>query len=276
MGARDGQEDDQHHQRATSATRPFTCRANSAVACNSGAHVIGCGARSVLLSFPPRIFESSTADPAVVGAMTRGVFHTQLVWSRPPVGPVVLRVRFVGGRQEQRRVVLTYARDWSEHANVDFVESNAYDAEIRLGFDPLVGNWSYIGNNSVHPEVGYDRVSMNLANLDNATVLHEFGHALGLRHEHQHPDSPLRLNEQRVLDDMTGPPHFWHAKDVKQNILTRHTRDRIESTDFDPLSIMAYPLPARWLLSGDPLPRNERLSDGDVTLVQRIYGVRTS
>src|SRR5262249_34874018 len=34
------------------------------------------------------------------------------------------------------------------------------------------------------------------------TILHEFGHALGLLHEHQDPARPFRFNETKVMMDM--------------------------------------------------------------------------
>ena len=62
---------------------------------------------------------------------------------------------------------------------------------IRITFDPTLGNWSYVGalTSSVSPSAA----TMNLGwVLDSTTdqpfekgvILHEFGHALGLTHEH--------------------------------------------------------------------------------------------
>lgn len=228
------------------------------------------------LSFPPRYFTPLSVEPVEVNATARGVFHRALVWERPSVGPVVLRVRFVGGSAHQREVVLKHARAWSDHTNLKFVESTAYDAQIRVGFDPSLGNWSYIGRDSIHPELGYNRVSMNLADVDPGTVLHEFGHAVGLDHEHQHPDSPLQLDPQRVIADMMGPPHHWSLDEVKRNILERFARVDVATTTFNSSSIMAYRIPPSWLLTGNALPLNTRISAGDTALVRHIYGDRGS
>lgn len=47
------------------------------------------------------------------------------------------------------------------------------------------GSWSYIGTDALH--LPKESASMNLGFVDAATVMHEFGHALGLIHEHQSP-----------------------------------------------------------------------------------------
>ena len=43
-----------------------------------------------------------------------------------------------------------------------------------------------------------EECTMNLARIERATVLHQFGHALGLEHEHQHPTAPLEWNQEKV------------------------------------------------------------------------------
>ena len=47
------------------------------------------------------------------------------------------------------------------------------------------GSWSYIGTDALH--IPKESKTMNLGFIDRSTVMHEFGHALGLIHEHQSP-----------------------------------------------------------------------------------------
>ena len=47
------------------------------------------------------------------------------------------------------------------------------------------GSWSYIGADAA--TIPKESFTMNLGFVDRSTVLHEFGHSLGLIHEHQSP-----------------------------------------------------------------------------------------
>lgn len=47
------------------------------------------------------------------------------------------------------------------------------------------GSWSYLGTDATR--VPKESFTMNLGFVDRPTVLHEFGHTLGLIHEHQSP-----------------------------------------------------------------------------------------
>ena len=47
------------------------------------------------------------------------------------------------------------------------------------------------------------------------SVLHEFGHVLGMQHEHGNPESTIKWNKQAVYDDMGGPPNNWPRKQVE-------------------------------------------------------------
>jgi len=115
-----------------------------------------------------------------------------------------LHVRFLGGTAAQKKIVQEQAAWWAAHANLRFVFDDAAEAEIRIAFDDNDGAWSYIGTDA--RSIPANEPTMNLGFLDGGTAAHEFGHAIGLAHEHQNPAGGIQWNEQAVIRAMAGPP----------------------------------------------------------------------
>jgi hypothetical protein len=134
-------------------------------------------------------------------------------------------VGFLGGAPSLRAGIVDATAEWTNKGNVklDFGSSadgyrswapsdQTYTAEIRISFnDPEGGYWSLVGKDSVDPEiVRPGHASMNFEGFAtqlppnwSATVIHEFGHALGFEHEHQHPQRGCDF----LWDDDPGYQH---------------------------------------------------------------------
>ena len=111
-----------------------------------------------------------------------------------------LRVRFIGGTAAEQNTAREQAGWWSQVANLKFDFNNAPNAEIRIKFDPNDGAWSYVGTDS--RSIPVNEPTMNLGFLDGGTAAHEFGHAIGLAHEHQNPAGGIQWNEEVVIREM--------------------------------------------------------------------------
>lgn len=183
----------------------------------------------------------------------------------------VLHVRFLGGTPAQRALVREQAGWWTEVANLQFVFDDSPQAEIRIAFDPADGAWSYVGTDcrgipSAEP-------TMNLGFTDGGTTAHEFGHAIGLAHEHQNPAGGIVWNEPVVIAALAGSPNFWDEATVRHNVLDKYRFDQVKGTQFDPESIMLYFFPASWTLNGVGTVANEVLSATDKSFIAgaRMY-----
>lgn len=115
-----------------------------------------------------------------------------------------LRVSMIGGSAKVRSKVREYATEWTRYANIHFAfVDNSQPAEIRISFDEKDGNHSLIGRDALLLPFGS---TMNLGEFNDNTpeerlsrvTLHEFGHAIGLIHEHQSPVSPIQWDKQKV------------------------------------------------------------------------------
>ncbi|HEY8653376.1 MAG TPA: M12 family metallopeptidase, partial [Dermatophilaceae bacterium] len=137
--------------------------------------------------------------------MTRAIAPRGKSW----LNGSTLRVRFMGGSAAEQATARKQALWWADYANITFDFGNAPDAEIRVTFDTNDGAWSTIGTDS--HTVLPNQATMNLGFLDGGTAGHEFGHAIGLAHEHSSPAGGIQWNEPVVLAALAGPPNYWNA-----------------------------------------------------------------
>jgi hypothetical protein len=202
---------------------------------------------------------------------TRAISPLGKLW----INGSTLRVRFLGGSTAQQDVVKQFAPQWTDYANLHFEFGSAGDAEIRIAFADD-GAWSYVGTDA--RGIPSNQPTMNFGWLDEAVVLHEFGHAVGLAHEHQNPDGGIEWNEAAVIRDLSGPPNLWDEATIRHNVLTKYAHDQINGTDFDPQSIMLYSFPAEWTLNGFHSEPNTKLSLVDQAFVagSKMYPGRSA
>jgi hypothetical protein len=112
------------------------------------------------------------------------------------------------GTFAQQHKVRHVVSEWEKYANIRFEHVDSQDATIRIAFDSLDGSWSHIGQDV--KKVALDEPTMNLGCVDIAEslsptdkgiILHEFGHVLGLGHEHQSPsrEGKITLKEEGMV-----------------------------------------------------------------------------
>lgn len=195
------------------------------------------------------------------GDRQRAVFLFRKMW----ITGSNLQVRFLEGSASQKALVKEQAGWWMEHANLTFDFNDAPDAEIRIAFDRNDGAWSYLGTDATN--IPQNQPTMNLGFMDGGTAAHEFGHAIGLAHEHQNPDGGIEWNEDVVIRDLSGPPNNWNEATIRHNVLNKYSADQIRGTDFDPDSIMLYFFPDSWVKNGSGTKANEVLSALDKAFI---------
>lgn len=204
---------------------------------------------------------------------SRGVATTRKIWNRN-----ALTVGFLDGDPRQHKLVLDIARGISSVCDMRFVPlSSPHDAAIRVSFVRGIGSWSYVGTDALLAP--RERATMNFGWLrpdmtsDNkvarAAVLHEFGHALGLRHEHNHPENDIPWNKPAVYEWFAKID--WPKEDVDRLYFARLDRTQSRFSEFDTESVMIYPIHQKWTIGDYEVPWRHELSAGDKEFLGKCY-----
>ena len=176
-----------------------------------------------------------------------------------------LTVSFQGGTPAQQDTARQQATWWQQACNISFDFGSHIAADLRISFDPNDGAWSYVGTDN--KGIPANEATMNLGFLDGGTAGHEFGHAIGLAHEHSNPAGGIQWNEPVVIAALAQPPNRWTEAMVRHNVFMKYAVDQIKGTAFDPDSIMLYSFPASWTLNGIATHGNEVPSSLDKEFV---------
>ena len=216
---------------------------------------------------PSNLARTSAGSFKVEGGRARAIMPIGKVW----MNGSSLRVAFLDGDARLHKKVQEFAIEWSNYANFDFRFGSDKDAEIRVSFSEP-GRWSYIGTDNRTISLG--QATMNLGGLSSETsdkefrsvVLHEFGHAIGLGHEH-HFQPEGQWNEDAVIRVLAESPNRWTATQTRDNFLKKYSLDHLNGTSFDSESIMVLPIPASFLTGGVKANWNPGLSERDKQLV---------
>lgn len=242
---------------------------------------------------------------------TKAVFDVNLLWNTGST----LDVQFINNPiiwndWQKAWIAHVVTNTVMVYANINFIFhiSNSTlptnkNCEIRISCDSSDGSYSYIGKESADISI---ISSMNFGWMDaplnhtftyngvsyqtplffdqggysgiGATIVHEFGHALGMLHELQTPfGNPFRWNTNELYSYFSDPNgNNWTREQVDINIVNL-INVTSNGSNFDRNSIMKYSLPSRFLINPttneiqDIQQINERLSDCDKYWLQRNY-----
>jgi hypothetical protein len=240
---------------------------------------------------PPKVY----LDKIPVGTLsemtdaTRAVGFPSVSWTTP-----IVTVAFNGGNPGVYALIEATAFEWTSNGGRlkfsfrlrdgsfrKWSDSNtSRAAEIRIGFFTDAardGYWSTVGTYARRVNAG--EATMNFGDLGatlsqyydgknhaewltsyaHTTILHEFGHAIGLNHEHFHPQCQPDLKLEEIVSYLTGPPNKWQREQAMYNMdATTYFATVSAKPAFTPKidqsSVMLYSFPDSFYKSGKTSP----------------------
>jgi len=213
----------------------------------------------------------------------RGMADNYYLWDPG----ATITVKFMpGGSRSLRHEVIRYAREWEKYANIKFkfVPDTTKETDVRVKLNDTDGSWSMIGlqchdKKQSEETMNFDTIQFRqkaTAAYWRGTVMHEFGHSLGLLHEQSFPNG-IKWNRPAVFDYFLRNT-TWDSATIEAQILATNDVFYTNGTSFDPKSIMQYWVHREFTLDSVEIPKNTELSQGDKDLITALYpknGVRT-
>lgn len=194
----------------------------------------------------------------------------------------IISVAFNGGTPALHKAIEQVAREWTKYAHIelDFGLNPATGqyrkwspadteraAHIRIGFSEP-GYWSAVGKDSmIDNPFGPGKPSMNFGGFIQGwpktmpagwrtVVLHEFGHAIGFRHEHQQDECFSEIRWQRGPGNEPDVYEVflkwqgWKKNVVDLNLRPIDSKQLDVKSKLDLRSVMYYAMPAQAYING--------------------------
>ncbi len=156
------------------------------------------------------------------------------------------------------------------------------NSDVRIMFIKELGAWSELGTECL--KTPKYEATMNLGWIDSETdyddiifkgtgivVIHEFGHMLGMIHEHSREDATIVWNKEFVIQKLGGPPNNWTPEDVNNQIFNTVKISQFNGSEYDPNSAMHYFFPDDFFENDPNLQKVKNLSCLDKLWINKQY-----
>jgi hypothetical protein len=220
-------------------------------------------------------FGCSTVQPSTITPFdtsnTRGLADNYYLWENG----ATIYVKIMDGSPQLQQAVMTISKEWEQYANIKFVYITSGASNIRVNLDNKGGHNSLVGTlcnmaKQTDHTINFDTTDFVTYESMHGTVLHEFGHALGLLHEHSSPIAGIPWNKEAVYADLKAT-QGWDKDMVDAQLFEQMSLSYTNGTSYDNKSIMHYPILAKWTTNGYSVSWNNVLSQGDKDLISALY-----
>ncbi|WP_099168211.1 M12 family metallopeptidase [Pseudomonas sp. ICMP 8385] len=199
----------------------------------------------------------------------RGVASPEKMWPQHSV----LKISLLDMTDEQKAMIKDNINKWAPHTNLYFKFIDSPNGDIRIAADNNTNaGWSWQGTSAKKAPASEPTMSIGFATPSIYTagkIQHEFGHALGLRHEHKHPDRQLDINKEKIYEDYKSRDKTRRQAD--HDIIDPFHHNDVKVSAYDRASIMHYGYSKEVMNDGHAIFTNTQLSDGDKQFIRSLY-----
>ncbi|MBI6899096.1 hypothetical protein JET64_20030 [Pseudomonas putida] len=229
-----------------------------------------------------RLRQKLQLPQAVKSRKKRSVADHSVFW-RPGQ---TLRISFIGTPCPWlKKSIFKTACQWLKYANLKFelLDNDVDEAEIRIQTDVQEGvSFSFLGTQAQDVDGPTMALGSKLSDpLFESLVLHEFGHALGMEHEHQHPQAniPWDLDAVRKLlaavlaDEASSPDELADLieEDLAIQFLPLPDNGDLLILPYDRRSIMHYRIRQKLTHHAFKRSHNLKISKKDKRFMRLVY-----
>lgn len=137
----------------------------------------------------------------------------------------------------------------------------------RTGFSSMIGMQAMTRDKN-EATIYLEDLDMRSEKEFRSVVLHQFGHALGLRHELQHPGSGIQWDTVKALEYFNE--YYGLSEPQAKNFLFAKTTVHPGEV-YDNASIMVYAVPAHITRNNVTIQWPEKLSEQDKIQMKKFY-----
>ncbi len=177
--------------------------------------------------------------------------------------------------EETIQKVKSIASTWLKHIDLkfNFISGETGDIRIYINYAGDGGGVSAVGTDALTLLPHQPTMVLSIDPQDprfEYAVLHEFGHVLGLHHEHQHPEASIPWDRPKAYA-WYQRQFGWNSEEVDRNVLPLARTADITYGDYDRYSVMHYRISRETTEGGWEQSENTVLSSKDIEAVRRAY-----